>query len=183
MPAERRIFGVTGWKNSGKTTLVAALVTEFGRRGLTVSTVKHAHHSFDIDREGTDSWKHRKAGTKETLLVSSVRWALMHEFHEEDEPPMEVLLDKLAPCDIVLIEGYKREDHDKIEIIRGESGKDAPRWPDDETIVAIAAKTQPQGCTLPCFSPDDIAGIADFILAHTGVQHSPGKVGDRHAAE
>ena len=83
---ELKIFGVTGWKNSGKTRMVAALVSEFDRRGFTVSTVKHAHHSFDIDREGTDSWQHRKAGTKETLLVSRVRWALMHELQDEEEP-------------------------------------------------------------------------------------------------
>ena len=128
---ELKIFGVTGWKNSGKTRMVAALVSEFDRRGFTVSTVKHAHHSFDIDREGTDSWQHRKAGTKETLLVSRVRWALMHELQDEEEPPMETLLEMLAPCDLVLIEGYKRENHDKIEVIRSESLIDKPRWPED----------------------------------------------------
>ena len=183
MPAERRIFGITGWKNSGKTTLVAALVTELGRRGLTVSTVKHAHHSFDIDREGTDSWKHRKAGTKETLLVSGVRWALMHEFHDEEEPPIEAMLEKMAPCDIILIEGYKRESHAKIEVIRGVSGKDSPRWPEDETIVAIAAENRQEGCTLPCFSPDDVAGIAGFIITHCGIDLPARKAGGRHAAE
>lgn len=180
MTAERKIFGVTGWKNAGKTTLVAALVREMTGRGLTVSTVKHAHHSFDIDHEHTDSWQHRKAGTKETVLVSRLRWAIMHELKDEEEPPMEVLLAKLAPCDLVLIEGYKREGHDKIEIIRGESRKDAPRWPEDDSIVAIAAEERPENCALPCFRPDDIAGIADFILARLSVSPAGG---DRHAAE
>lgn len=172
-----KIFGVTGWKNSGKTTLLAALVTEFSRRGLTVSTIKHAHHSFDIDREGTDSWKHRKAGSKETLLVSGVRWALMHELENEDEPPLEAFLGRLAPCDLVLIEGYKREAHPKIEVIRGTSDRDQPRWSEDPSIVAIAADTQPEGCALPVFDPNDVAAIADFIGNHLSIATS------RHAAE
>ncbi|MCG6858150.1 MAG: molybdopterin-guanine dinucleotide biosynthesis protein B [Salaquimonas sp.] len=162
MPDERRLFGVTGWKNAGKTTLVAALVRELASRGYIVSTIKHAHHSFDIDHEGTDSWRHRKAGAQETLLVSRLRWALMHEL-DEDEPPLEVLIEKLAPCDLVLIEGYKRESHEKIEVIRADSTTDQPRWPDDGTIVALAVAERPQGCTLPNFDPDDVPAIADFI--------------------
>lgn len=174
------IFGVTGWKNAGKTTLVAALVTELAARGLVVSTVKHAHHSFDIDQEGTDSWKHRKAGSKETLLVSRVRWAIMHELGDEEEPPLDVLLAKLAPCDLVLVEGYKRENHDKIEIIRGASGKDRPRWPEDPSIVAIAGEEPPVGCSLPFLNLNDTPAIANFILAHHSIEP---RRDSRHAAE
>ncbi|MEZ5870410.1 MAG: molybdopterin-guanine dinucleotide biosynthesis protein B [Nitratireductor sp.] len=169
------IFGVTGWKNSGKTTLLARLVSELSRRGHVVSTVKHAHHSFDIDHEGTDSWKHRKAGARETALVSSNRWAIMHELQGHDEPPLDEILARLAPCDLVLIEGYKREGHDKIEVLRGERSRDAPLWPDDRSIVAVAAQTQPQGCALPCFDPDNVAAIADFILKHLGISKKGGR--------
>lgn len=176
---ERKIFGVTGWKNTGKTRLVAALVRELSARGLTVSTIKHAHHSFDVDHEGTDSWQHRQAGTKETLLVSRVRWALMHELQDEEEPPMESFLERLAPCDLVLVEGYKQENHEKIEVIRNENGKDAPRWTEDKTIVAVAASTVPPDCTLPCFDPDDLTSIADFIMKRLAIAMP----GDRHAAE
>jgi len=172
MPPAHRVFGVTGWKNAGKTTLLARLVTELTGRGLVVSTVKHAHHSFDIDREGTDSWQHRRAGSKETVLVSNRRWAIMHELGDDAEPPMEEVLAKMAPCDLVLIEGYKRQAHDKIEVIRDNSRVDAPRWPEDSTIVAVASDRPPDGCELPCFSPDDIAAIANFIVAHTGLARS-----------
>jgi molybdopterin-guanine dinucleotide biosynthesis protein B len=163
MTKKPHIFGVTGWKNSGKTTMVAALVSEFCVRGLKVSTVKHAHHSFDIDHEGTDSWKHRKAGAGEVALVSKNRWALMHELIDEDEPPLTTILEKLAPCDIVLIEGFKREGHPKIELIRKEAAKDAPLWPDDESIKAVISATPHNECKLPCFHPDAVSEIANFI--------------------
>ena len=109
------VFGITGWKNSGKTTLVVRLVEEFTARGFRVSTVKHAHHAFDIDREGTDSHRHRVAGASEVALVSGRRWALMHELRDDDEPALGEILARLSPCDLVLIEGYKREAHAKIE--------------------------------------------------------------------
>jgi molybdopterin-guanine dinucleotide biosynthesis protein B len=163
MNAKTPIFGITGWKNSGKTRMVAALVSEFSARGLTVSTVKHAHHSFDIDHEGTDSWQHRKAGAREVALVSRNRWALMHELENEDEPPLAVILTKLAPCDLVLIEGFKREGHPKIEMIRKEASRDAPLWPDDPSIVVIGSTDRPEGCDLAVIDPESIAEIADFI--------------------
>ncbi|MFZ1816178.1 MAG: molybdopterin-guanine dinucleotide biosynthesis protein B [Rhizobiaceae bacterium] len=166
MTRAHRIFGITGWKNSGKTTLVARLVSELSGRGLTVSTIKHAHHSFDIDHEGTDSWKHRKAGTLETALVSANRWAIMHELKDQAEPPLADILERLSPCDLVLIEGYKREGHDKIEVLRGARGRDEPLWPADPSIVAVASDHAVEGSSLPHFSPDQIAQIADFILAH-----------------
>ena len=165
MPHTLMIFGITGWKNSGKTRMVATLVSEFAARGLKVSTVKHAHHSFDIDHEGTDSWQHRMAGAGEVALVSANRWALMHELAGEDEPSLGDILSKLAPCDIVLIEGFKREGHPKIEMIRKEAAKDAPLWPDDKSIKAIVSADPVSETSLPVFSPDAIAAIADFILA------------------
>ncbi len=170
--SDHRVFGITGWKNSGKTTLVAALVAEFTARGLQVSTVKHAHHDFEIDQEGTDSWKHRKAGAKETALVSSRRWALMHELKEEDEPSLEDMLDKLAPCDLVLVEGFKRAHHPKIETIRNaDSGKSkqAPVWQDNDTVVAIATPDPDTNCSLPRFHLNAISEITDFIIDHLSI--------------
>ena len=176
MISEQKIFGITGWKNSGKTNMVERLVTEFVRRGLKVATVKHAHHAFDIDHEGTDSWKHRKAGAAEVALVSRNRWALMHELEGEDEPPLDAILQKLAPCDLVLIEGYKREGHSKIEMIRKEAVKDTPLWPQDASIVAICSADPLAECALPQLDPNIIEPIADFILDHV-------KQAKIHAAE
>lgn len=166
MTGKPPLFGVTGWKNSGKTRMVAALVAEFSARGFRVSTVKHAHHSFDIDQEGTDSWQHRKAGASEVALVSRNRWALMHELAGEEEPPLDEIVDRLSPCDLVIIEGFKREGHAKIEMIRKETLKDAPLWPDDDTIVLIGSDEPPADCNLPVFDPNDISAIADFIEQH-----------------
>ena len=159
------IFGVTGWKNSGKTRMVAALVSEFSARGLKVSTIKHAHHSFEIDHEGTDSWQHRKAGASEVALVSRNRWALMHELANEEEPPLEEILARLSPCDLIIVEGFKREGHPKLEMIRKEASRDAPLWPSDNSIQAVVSSEQPDDCELPWFQPDDISLIADFILS------------------
>ena len=116
----QRVFGVTGWKNSGKTTLTERLVAELVRRGWRVSTVKHAHHEFDIDKQGTDSFRHRQAGAGEVAIVSANRWALMHELRDEAEPALATILERLAACDIVIVEGYKREPHRKIEVRRRE---------------------------------------------------------------
>ncbi|MGI9401729.1 MAG: molybdopterin-guanine dinucleotide biosynthesis protein B [Rhizobiaceae bacterium] len=169
---DHRIIGITGWKNSGKTTMVAALVSELTARGFTVSTVKHAHHSFEIDQEGRDSWKHRKAGAKETALVSSRRWALMHELRDEDEPSLAEILEKLAPCDLVIVEGFKRSSHPKIEMIRNTaspSSRETPIWQGNETVIAIASPDKQPDCPLPVFDPDAIGTIADFILDHLGL--------------
>ncbi len=114
----RRVFGITGWKNSGKTTLTERLITELTSRGWRVATVKHAHHDFDIDKEGTDSFRHRLAGATEVAIVSDRRWALMHELRGDEEPLLETMLARMSPCDIVLVEGYKRENHKKIEARR-----------------------------------------------------------------
>lgn len=165
----QRIFGITGWKNSGKTTLTERLVSELTRRGRKVSTVKHAHHTFDIDKEGTDSFRHRQAGATEVAIVSGNRWALMHELRDEAEPALEAILARLAPCDIVLIEGYKREGHPKIEARRLQAKETRPLAPDDPSILAIAADHAVDGAAVPVFHIDDIAGIAGFIERATGL--------------
>ena len=165
----RRVFGITGWKNSGKTTLTERLVTELVRRGWTVSTVKHAHHDFDIDKPGADSFRHRQAGATEVAIVSGKRWALMHELRGEDEPQRESILSRLTPCDIVLVEGYKREAHSKIETRRLEAKDRSPLSANDPHIVAIAADFAVPGESLPVFDLDDTKSIADFIERTTGL--------------
>ena len=174
-----RVFGITGWKNSGKTTLTERLVSELTRRGWKVSTVKHAHHNFDIDRQGTDSFRHRAAGASEVAVVSDRRWALMHELQGDTEPSLDAILARLSPCDIVLVEGYKRETHQKIETRRLDAKDRAPLSASDPHIVAIAADHQVDGESVPVFSLDDIASIADFIEKTTGL--TPAKAQARHA--
>ena len=151
------VFGVTGWKNAGKTTLTERLVAEFVRRGWKVATIKHAHHAVDIDRPGTDSFRHRAAGATEVALVGGQRYAIMRE---QADPPLEEVLARLAPADIVLIEGYKREPHPKIEVRAGDMPSLAAN---DSAIAAIAADAKPADTALPWFRRDDIAGIAEFI--------------------
>ena len=160
----RHVFGITGWKNSGKTTLTERLVAELTRRGYRVSTVKHAHHEFDIDREGADSWRHRMAGASEVAVVSGRRWALMHELRGEEEPRLADIVARLAPCDIVLVEGYKREGHDKIETRRLDAKDIRPLTTQDPAIRAIAADHPVEGEQVPVFGLDDVASIADFIV-------------------
>lgn len=167
-----KIFGIIGWKNSGKTTLTERLVTELTRRGWRVSTVKHAHHGFDIDREGADSFRHREAGAVEVAIVSGKRWALMHELRGDAEPSLDAILARLAPCDIVLIEGYKREPHMKIEARRLEARETVPIAPDDPAIVAIAADHPTDGGGLPVFHIDAIPAIADLVEIRTGLRAS-----------
>ncbi len=167
MNAEVAIIGIAGFKNAGKTTLVSGLVSEFTSRGFAVSTVKHAHHGFDIDQPGRDSFRHRDAGAREVAVVSDKRWALMHELDGEDEPRLDEVVARLAPCDLVIVEGYKREAHPKIEV-RGPGLGHPPLWPEDETIIAIAAEPPPEA-EIPVFGRDDIAAIADFIATHFGL--------------
>ena len=162
-----KIYGVTGWKNNGKTTLVERLVTEITARGLKVSTIKHAHHAFDIDHEGRDSYRHREAGAQEVLVGSGKRWALIHELRDEDEPSLEDLLARLSPCDLVIVEGYKRDRHSKVEAYRAEAGKDLIAV-DDNTIKLIATDT-PLEIDRPQRPLDDVKAIADFILTEVGL--------------
>ncbi|APH72053.1 molybdopterin-guanine dinucleotide biosynthesis protein B [Aquibium oceanicum] len=160
---ERRVLGITGWKNSGKTTLTERLVAEFRARGFSVSTVKHAHHEFDIDTPGTDSFRHRAAGAGEVAIVSDRRWALMHELRGETEPTLDDVLARLSPCDLVLVEGYKRDQHPKIETRRLDAKERRPLSPASPNVLAIAADHPLPGEHLPVFSLDDIPSIADFI--------------------
>lgn len=166
------VFGITGWKNSGKTQLVTRLVAEFTARGFKVSTVKHAHHNFDIDKPGADSYRHREAGASEVALVSGRRWALMHELRDEDEPSLAEILSRLAPCDLVLIEGYKREDHPKIEARRTETVDRGPLAPQDPNILAIAADHALPDEVLPVFDLDDVPSMADFIGQHLDLKRT-----------
>jgi molybdopterin-guanine dinucleotide biosynthesis protein B len=159
-----KIFGVTGWKNSGKTGLMERLITEFTARGLSVSSIKHAHHSFDIDHPGRDSYRHRDAGARQVLLASRNRWALMHELRDEDEPSLGDLLEQLSPVDLVLIEGYKRDRHPKIEAHRKETGQPLIA-PEDETIVAVASDTS-VSVDRPVLDLNDTASIANFIAQY-----------------
>jgi molybdopterin-guanine dinucleotide biosynthesis protein B len=161
----KRVIGVAGFKNAGKTTLVEKLVSELTRRGHRVSTVKHAHHSFDIDHEGRDSFRHRKAGATEVAVVSRSRWAIIHELRGEDEPPLVDILGKLAPCDLVIVEGYKRDGHDKIEVRN--LVLDHPKLAgDDPTVVAIAATGPVAAAPVPVYSRDDVDALATFIETH-----------------
>ena len=161
---KHKCFGIAGWKNSGKTSLVAGLVKEISSRGLKVSTIKHAHHSFDLDHTGTDSFKHREAGADEVVLVSRNRWAIQHELRDENEPLLEEFLEKLSPCDLVLIEGYKREEIPKLEIIGPDNETRDFLWHKDQNIKAIAVDTPIPDCGLPSFHRNAIKEIADFIL-------------------
>ncbi len=162
-----RLYGIVGWKNAGKTGLMERLVAEICGRGFSVSTVKHAHHVFDVDQPGKDSYRHRTAGATEVLLASRKRYALMHELRDEDEPELEALLAKLAPVDLVLIEGYKRDAHPKVEAFRAET-KNPLIATDDPTIKAIASDT-PLEIDRPVFDLNDTVAIADFILSEVGL--------------
>ena len=165
MNGSTRVIGITGFKNSGKTTLVERLVAEFTRRGLNVSTIKHAHHAFDIDHKGRDSFRHRKAGAREVAVISRNQWAIIRDMHEEPEPTLAEILSRLTPCDLVVVEGYKRDSHPKIEA-RNLDLDHPPLSNDDGTIIAIAASGPLDDAELPVFNRDDIAAIADFAWHH-----------------
>jgi len=163
-----KIFGFAGWSGSGKTTLIEQLIPRFIARGMTVSLIKHAHHDFDIDIPGKDSYRHRKAGCTEVLVTSEVRWMLMHELRGEPEPVLEDQIRKMTPCDLLLIEGWKRYPMPKLEIYRPGNGR-PPLYPQDEHIVAIATDV-PVESRLPQFMLEDYDRIAEFVLSHTKTQ-------------
>ena len=166
--SQMRIYGVTGWKNSGKTGLMERLVYEICGRGLRVSTIKHAHHATDIDQPGRDSSRHREAGAREVIVASPVRWALMHELRGHPEPPLEDLVARLTPVDLVLVEGYKRAPHPKIEAHRVETGQPLLAG-DNPTVQAVASNGAPEGLSIPVLHLDDTAAITDFILREVGL--------------
>ncbi len=160
-----KIFGFAGWSGSGKTTLIEALIPLLTRQALRVSLVKHAHHAFDIDRPGKDSWRHRQAGCTEVLVSSGVRWALMHELRGDAELTLPQALAALSPCDLVLIEGYKAYPMPKLEVWRPVVGKGL-LYPEDPHIAGIAtddAGAATAASALPRFDLDDVAGIATFV--------------------
>jgi molybdopterin-guanine dinucleotide biosynthesis adapter protein len=161
-----KVIGVAGFKNSGKTTLVEKLVQHLTARGHRVSTVKHAHHSFDIDHEGRDSFRHRKAGASEVAVISKERTAIIHELRGEEPPTLEQVLAKLKPCDLVIVEGYKRDSHDKIEV-RNIDLNHPKLAGDDPTVIAVAANGAVKDELIPVFDRDDVAALATFILSHT----------------
>jgi len=162
-----KLYGVTGYKNAGKTGLMERLVAEFAARGITVSTIKHAHHATDTDHPGRDSFRHRQAGAAQVIVSSPVRWALMTELRGADEPSLDDLLARLNPVDLVLIEGYKTAPHPKVEAHRFETGRPLLA-PDNPTVHAVASNAQPD-VTCPVFHLDDTAAIADFIAAEVGL--------------
>jgi molybdopterin-guanine dinucleotide biosynthesis protein B len=157
-----KAFGIAGFSGSGKTTLLEKLIPQITSRGFKVSVIKHAHHGFDIDRPGKDSYRHREAGATEVLLACGERWALMHELRAEREPSLDDLLARLAPCDLVLVEGFKNEPIPKLEVYRPANGK-PPLYPERSDIVAVASDVQIDA-GLPRLDIDDAAAIADFIL-------------------
>jgi molybdopterin-guanine dinucleotide biosynthesis protein B len=159
-----RIVGFAGWSGSGKTTLVTKLIPVLTGRGLKVSTVKHAHHTFDIDQPGKDSWLHRQAGASEVIVSSANRFALIHELRGAPEPSLEELLSRLSPTDIVIVEGFRHGAHPKIEVFRPGTDK-PPLHPDDPMIAAVAAPEPIVGLTLPWLPLNEPEAIADFILA------------------
>lgn len=159
-----RVIGLAGWSGAGKTTVVTRLIPELGRRGVSVSTLKHAHHAFDLDTPGKDSHAHREAGAREVLISSERRWALMRELRDEPEAELPDLLTRLSPVDLVIVEGFKRQAHAKLEIHRAANGK-PPLHPGDPTIVAVASDTAFPDAGRPVIDIDDIEGIAALMLA------------------
>lgn len=171
-----KIFGIAGYSGSGKTMLMVRLLPELARRGLAVSTMKHAHHGFDVDQPGKDSYEHRKAGAIEVMVSSANRWALMHEHRGDSEPGPEELIRHMTAVDLLLIEGFKRQDHDKLEVHRRANGKPLLA-PDDPRIVAVASDAAIESLGVPRLDLDDIAAIADFIMGHCRL--IPGSGGGR----
>ena len=158
-----KVFGLAGWSGSGKTTVMVNLLPEIIKRGFTDSTVKHAHHNFDIDRPGKDSYEHRRAGATEVMISSINRWALMHELVNKTEPPLTELMKQMSPVDLVIVEGFKWEPHLKIEIHRPSLGKPLLQ-PDDNNIIAVASDERLDSLNVPVIPLGDISSIADFIV-------------------
>jgi len=159
-----RVIGIAGWSGAGKTTLLAKLIPRLTARGVRVSTIKHAHHAFDVDQPGKDSHTHRMAGATEVLVSSANRWALVHELRGTAEPTLPELLAKLAPADLVIVEGFKHGAHPKLEIYRAAVGK-PPLHPDDPHIVGVASDAPVPGARVPVVSLEDVDAVADLMLA------------------
>ncbi len=160
-----RIIGLAGWSGSGKTTLITKLIPHLLARSLRVSTLKHAHHGFDLDKPGKDSFVHRAAGATEVIISSARRWAILHELRDEPEWDMSVLVGKMSPVDLVLVEGFKRDAFPKLEIHRTANGKPLLH-PEDPHIVAVACDSPLPAATVPVIDLNDIERIADLLLQH-----------------
>ncbi|MEQ8355173.1 MAG: molybdopterin-guanine dinucleotide biosynthesis protein B [Kiloniellaceae bacterium] len=163
-----KIIGLAGWSGSGKTTLIVQLIPALVGRGLRVSTMKHAHHAFDVDKPGKDSHQHRSAGATEVMIGSVRRWALMHELRDEPEPDSRRLMQHMTPVDLLIIEGWKAESHDKIEVHRPAHGKPLIQ-PGDPRVVAVASDAELPGLPVPRLDLNDVEAVADFIVAHCGL--------------
>ncbi|MEK9968759.1 MAG: molybdopterin-guanine dinucleotide biosynthesis protein B [Ferrovibrio sp.] len=159
-----KILGISGWSGSGKTTLLADVIPLLVARGLKVSTIKHAHHEFDVDKPGKDSYRHREAGASEVLISSAKRYAIMHEHRGAPEPTLEELLTRLSPVDLVLVEGFKKSGHAKIEVWRAETGKPMLQ-PDDPAVIAVASNRPLPDVPVPVLDAGQPQQVADFILA------------------
>jgi molybdopterin-guanine dinucleotide biosynthesis protein B len=164
-----KVFGLVGYSGSGKTTLLIRLIPELVRRGITVSTMKHAHHGFDVDQPGKDSYEHRLAGATEVMVSSARRWALMHENRDDPEPRPEELMRHMSEVDLLLIEGFKLEPHDKLEVWRSATGKPLLAR-EDRSILAVASDAAVPGLPVPVLDLNDVPAIAEFILGHCGLK-------------
>jgi molybdopterin-guanine dinucleotide biosynthesis adapter protein len=167
-----KVFGVVGWKNNGKTTLVERLVANLTAAGYRVSTVKHAHHEVDLDQPGKDSWRHREAGAREVVLATARRWAVIHELRGQPEPPLDELLARLSPVDLVIVEGFKRFPHPKLEVHRRERGTPLLAR-EDPSVVAVATDEPLPDLRVPQFGLDDVAGVARFVLERLEIPAPP----------
>jgi molybdopterin-guanine dinucleotide biosynthesis protein B len=161
-----KVIGITGWSGSGKTTLIVKLIPILAQRGLRIATLKHAHHAFDVDQPGKDSYEHRKAGAGEVIVSSARRWVQMHEVGNGTEATLAELLLRLSPCELVLIEGYKSERHPKLEVFRGANCK-PPLHPDDSRIVGVASDQPFPGCSVPVVDLDNLPAIADLVSSRS----------------
>ena len=175
-----RIIGLAGWSGAGKTTLVTSVIPVLVRRGLKVATVKHAHHEFDIDQPGKDSWLHRQAGACEVAIVSSRRWAIVHELGDEPEPPLAEVLRKISPVDLVIVEGFKRHAHPKLEVYRACVGKPLLH-PDDNCIVAVATDAPLPQASVPVLMLGDIESVATMLEAEALPPEQIGKASEAPA--
>jgi molybdopterin-guanine dinucleotide biosynthesis protein B len=167
-----KVFGLAGWSGSGKTTLLIRLIPEFVARGISVSTIKHAHHGFDVDQPGKDSHSHRMAGAREVMVSSGRRFALMHELRGAPEPALEDLVARMSPVDLLLVEGFKHHAHDKLEVHRPSVGKPLLA-PSDARVVAVASDVPLADLGVPVLPIDDIPAIAAFVIAHCDLEPAP----------
>ena len=162
--SDTKVLGIVGWSGSGKTTLLTKLIPLLVSRGLRIATLKHAHHAFDVDQPGKDSYEHRKAGASEVIVSSARRWVQMHEVGDGAEATLAEHLQRLSPCDLVLVEGYKTERHPKLEVFRESVGKSALH-PTDARIVAVASDTRLPDLAIPQVDLNDVSAVAEVVIA------------------